>query len=78
MSQHNTNLNSIWGVKGLIVTWSNLVIMWKVRLHMGIIFLFPLGLRWFSQGWLYFGHILAIGFSNLCQGNTNLNLWYII
>ena len=30
-------INSIWGVKGLIMTRSNLVITWKVRPHMGII-----------------------------------------
>ena len=29
--------DSIWGVKGLIVTRSNLVVTWKVRPHMGII-----------------------------------------
>ena len=30
--------DSIWGVKGLIVTRSNLVVTWKVRPHMGIYF----------------------------------------
>ena len=29
----------IWGVKGLIMTYNNLVVTWKVRPHMGIIFL---------------------------------------
>ena len=42
--------DSIWGVTGLIVTCSNLVVTWKVRPHMCIISWFPLGLRWFSQG----------------------------
>ena len=37
-------------VKDLIVTWSNLVVTWKVRPHMGIICRFPLGLCWSSQG----------------------------
>ena len=31
------DLDSIWGVKGLIVTHSNLVVMWKVKPQMGII-----------------------------------------
>ena len=39
------------GVKGLILTHiSNLMIMWKVMSHMGIISPFPLGLHWFSRG----------------------------
>ena len=29
--------DSIWGVKGLIMTRNNLVVTWKVRPHMGII-----------------------------------------
>ena len=29
--------DSTWGVKGLIVTMSNLVVTWKVRPHLGII-----------------------------------------
>ena len=38
------------GVKGLIVTRTNLVVMWKVGPKMAIISWFPLGLRWFSRG----------------------------
>ena len=34
-----------WGVKGLIMTQSNLVITWKDRTHMSIISWFPLGLH---------------------------------
>ena len=52
------------GVKGLIVTWSNLVVTWKVRTKMGIVYRSPLGLRWFTCVWLYFGYSLAIEFSN--------------
>ena len=32
-----TNSIQIWGIKGLSVTWSNLVVTWKIRSHMGII-----------------------------------------
>ena len=52
----------IWGAKGLIVTRSNLVVAWKVRLKMGIISWFSLGLCWLSQG----GHcwfLFAVEFS---------------
>ena len=34
-----------WGVKGLIVTRNSLVVTGKLMPHMGIIFLYPLGLR---------------------------------
>ena len=53
------------GVKGLIVTRNNLVVMWKVRRKMGIISWFPLGLRWFSRGgcWWFFCKWIF----NLCQ-----------
>ena len=35
--------DSSWGVKGLIVIWSNLVVTWKVRLQMDIILHFHSG-----------------------------------
>jgi hypothetical protein len=38
----------IWGVKGLIVTRSNLVVTWKNRPQMSIISWLPLRLRCFS------------------------------
>ena len=48
------DFDSTWGVKGLIVTWSNLVVTWKVRPHMGIISWSPLTLRWFFWGdWIF-------------------------
>ena len=43
------NFDSTWRVKGLIVTWSNLVVTWKVSLQMSTISWFPLGLRWFAH-----------------------------
>jgi hypothetical protein len=42
--------DSIWDVKGLIVTCSNFLITWNVRPQMAIISWFPLGLCWFYQG----------------------------
>jgi hypothetical protein len=48
----------IWGVKGLIVTRSNLVPTWKDRPQMSIISRFPLRLRCF--GWV--GCILNLNF----------------
>ena len=55
-----------WGVKNLIVTWSNLVVTWKDRPQMSIISWFPLGLRWFAR----VGCILVPSCNwifNLCQ-----------
>ena len=40
--------DSTGGVEGLIVTRSNLVVTWRVRLQMDIISWFPRELRWFS------------------------------
>ena len=57
-----TNFNSTWGVKGLIVTWSNLIVTWKFRPQMGIISSSPLGLRWCHPCWLYFGSFLQLNF----------------
>ena len=51
-----------WGVKGLIVTQSNLVVMWKDRLQMNIISWFPLGLRWFTQVGCILGSFLQLIF----------------
>lgn len=31
------NIDLIWGIKGLIITRSNLVVTWKIRTHMNII-----------------------------------------
>lgn len=41
--------NMAWEVKGLVMTQSNLVVMWKVTRHMGLISWVPLGLRWLYQ-----------------------------
>ena len=42
--------DSAWGgvVKGLILTQNNLVVVWKVKPHMGIISWLPFGVRCFS------------------------------
>ena len=53
--------DSTWGVKGLMMIRSNLIVTWKDRPHMSIISWFPLGLRWFAC----VGCIL--GSFNLCQ-----------
>ena len=57
----------IWGVQGLIVTQSNILITWKDRPPMSIIiFIFP----WVvlvHMRWLCFGSFLAIEIFNLCQ-----------
>jgi hypothetical protein len=39
VAHHDTldNFDTTWGINGLIVTWSNLVITWKDRLHVSII-----------------------------------------
>lgn len=47
--------DSIWGAKDLIMTRSNLMVKWKARPHMGIIYLFPLIVQCFLPRWLYFG-----------------------
>lgn len=52
-----------WGVNGLIVTWSNLVVTVKDRSQMSIISWFPLGVHWF--GWV--GCI----FDSFCNWITN-------
>ena len=57
--------DSMWGVKGLIVTCSNLVVMWKVRPWMDIISQFPLGFALVLQRWLYLVPFLQLIF-NLC------------
>ena len=43
-------IGSFFGVNGLIVTRSNLVVTWKVRPRMGTITWFTLWLRWLSRG----------------------------
>jgi len=37
--------DSTWGVKSLILIWSNLMAMWKIKPQMRIIYWFPLGLH---------------------------------
>jgi hypothetical protein len=54
--------NSIWETKGLIVTRSSLVVMWKVRPRMGIISWSHLGLQWFSRG----GCTLVLSCNSIC------------
>ena len=41
--------DSTWVVKGLIMTYSNLVVTWKVRPHMGIISSSLFGVHYFSE-----------------------------
>ena len=55
--------DSTWGVKGLIVTHSNLVVTWKVRPHMSIFFLTSTRAMLVFPWWLYFDSFLAIEFS---------------
>lgn len=50
------NIDLIWGIKGLIITRSNLVVTWKIRTHMNIISWFPHELCWFSPGGCIFIH----------------------
>ena len=59
--------DSIWGggVKGLIMTWNNLVVRWKVRPQMGIVSWFPLALCWFPRGGCFLLFLLKLSF-NLC------------
>lgn len=70
--------DSTWGVKGLIVIWSNLVITSKVRPHMSIISWFPLRLRWFAR----VDSFIVIEFSMCAKNRHNMklkirNLWTI-
>lgn len=73
MAYHNilNEFSSTRGVKGFIVTHSNLVVMWKVRPHMGIIFWFPLGVCWLCHGDCIFIPFLQSILINLCQKQTN-------
>ena len=43
-------LSSTWGVKGLVMAYSNLAVTWKVRPQMCIVSWFRHGLHWLSHG----------------------------
>ena len=58
--------DTIWGVKTLIVTRSNLVVTWMDRTQMSTISWFPLRLRWLAHDGCILGSF-AIDFLNLCQ-----------
>ena len=57
--------DSTWRVKGLIVTWSNLVVTWKVRLQMSTISWFPLGLHWFTRSGCILDSFLQLNFQSV-------------
>ena len=59
-----TDLNWLGGgVKGLIVTWSNLVVTWKVRPQMDIISWLLLGLHWFTHVGCILAQFVQLNFS---------------
>ena len=58
------DINSMWGVKGLILTCSNLVVTWKVRPWLDIISCCPLSFTLFFRRWLYFS--LLQSFFSIC------------
>ena len=70
------NFDLIWGVKGLIVTQSSLIILWKDRPLMSIICCFPLGLRCFGLVGCILGSLCNKIF-NLCQKKKSSSTWLI-
>ena len=69
--------NSTWGVKGLIVTQSNLVVTWKVRPQMGIISWLSLGLRWFARVGCILVMFLHLNYS-ICAKKRKKNMCLIL
>ena len=62
-----------WGVKGLIMTWSNLVVTWKDRPYISII---SCGLRWVALvGCIldYFAIEMSIRAKNKTNQNTTIS-----
>ena len=62
------------GVKGLIMTRSNLVVTLKDRPQMNIFSWFPLGLRWFGWVGCILGSFRNWNF-NLCQKEEEAKVW---
>lgn len=66
---------------GLIVTWSDLVVTWKDRPHMGINSWFPHGLCWFANVGCILGSFLQLSFPKTLVSKirfsreTHLKLW---
>ena len=70
MAYHDilNNFDLTWGIKGLIMTRSNLVVTWKDRVHRNIISWLPLGSRCFSR----VGRILGSFCNWICNWIFNL------
>ena len=66
------DFDSTWEVKSLIMTWSNLVAMWKVRAPNGYYFFISPWWALFLLGWLYLAFFVQLIFS-VCAQNMDFH-----